>query len=555
MNMNELSVMNKPLVCPTIVGRTIELAALHTMVEEVMRGQSRIVLLSGEAGIGKSRLASETKTYAASKGLLLIEGQCFPTDRSCPYAPLLDLMRSHFASQSVTEIAKELKPFAHELAQLIPDLIPPLPDAAPMPPFAPLEPEQEKRRLFEALTRWFTGMAAKQPVLLIIEDLHWSDETSLDLLHYLARRCAASPMLIVLTYRSDEVLPSLSQFLAQLNRERLAQECSLIPLTQSEVSAMLYAIFELRRSVFTMPPLAQSDLLDALYSLTEGNPFFVEELLKSLIEAGDIFYEHGRWEHKELGELHLPRTIADAVERRTAQLSEAARQVLNLAAVAGRYFDFALLQALTVVDEAQLLRLTQGVDGGPTRRRGVGGTVCISTRTDAASRLCATPGARAQSVAPHGLPITFERLYASSIEAHLADLAFHYTLAGSWEQALYYGQRAGEQAQALYAPRAAIEHFTQALDAAHQLSLTPSVSLYRARGLAYETLGYFERARADQEPALAVGPRRFRSVRGMAGVARPGLAVGGTRLRPKWRLLPASTCPCPHPRRSGCPGP
>ncbi len=431
---------------------------------------------------------------------MLLEGQCFPADRSCPYAPLLDLLRSHFASQSISEIATELQPFAREFAQLVPDLVPPQTDAAPPPPLAP-SPEQEKRRLFEALTRWVTGLANKQPVLLIIEDLHWSDETSLDLLHYLARRCAASPMLVVLTYRSDEVDLSLRQFLAQLDRERLSQECALVPLTQSEVSAMLYAIFELRRSVFTVPPLAQGDLLDALYSLTEGNPFFIEELLKSLIEAGDIFYEHGRWEHKELGELHLPRSMRDAVEQRTAQLSEGARQALHLAAVVGRQFDFALLQALTEADEAQLLRLIKELMAAQL--------VIEESAEQFAFRHALTQQTvylqllvRERKALHRRIAETFERLYASSIEAHLADLAFHYSLAEVWEQALFYGQRAGAQAQALYAPRAAIEHFTRALDAARQLSLTPAASLHRARGLAYETLGDFERARADQETAL-----------------------------------------------------
>src|SRR5256885_2952309 len=127
--------------------------------------------------------------------------------------------------------------------------------------------------------------ATKQPALLIVEDLHWSDQTSVDFLHYLARRCPAAPLLVLLTYRSDEVYPGLSHFLAQLDRERLAQECALVPLTRSEVSAMMYAIFALRRSVFTVPPLAQGDLLDSVYTLTEGNPFFIEELLKSLIRS------------------------------------------------------------------------------------------------------------------------------------------------------------------------------------------------------------------------------------------------------------------------------
>lgn len=492
---------NKPIICPIVIGRTAELTALHLLLERAKSGKGQVVLLSGEAGIGKSRLAAEAKTYATTQGFLLLQAQCFPTDRSCPYSPLLELLRSHFASQSRTEISTELKPFAREFAQLIPDLVPPLPDSVPIPPLTPLEPEQEKRRLFEALTRWFTGLATKQPVLLIVEDLHWSDETSLEFLHYLARRCAAHPLLVLLTYRSDEVHPSLSHFLAQLDRERLTQEFALAPLTQSDVSAMLDAIFDFRRSVFMVPRFLQGELLDAMYTLTEGNPFIIEELLKSLIEAGDIYYEQGSWKRKPLSELHIPRSVQDALQQRTGHLSEGARQVLNLAAVAGRHFDFALLQELTQQDEVQLLRLIKELIAAQL--------VVEESAEQFAFRHALTQQAvyaellvRERKALHCTIAETFERLYASSVEAHLADLASHFSEAGVWEKALEYGQRAGEQAQALYAPQAATLHFSRALDAASHLSHTPPASLYRARGLAYEILGEFERARSDQETAL-----------------------------------------------------
>jgi DNA-binding CsgD family transcriptional regulator len=487
-----------PVVCPIVIGRTGELTALHLLIDRAKSGKGQVALLSGEAGIGKSRLVAEAKTYATAQGFLLLQGQCFPTDRSCPYAPLLDLLRSHLATASPKQVATEMGSLASALSPLLPDLLP-LPSDLPSLP--PLAPDQEKRRLFAALAHLFLRLMTKQPVLLIVEDLHWSDETSLDFLHYLARRCAASPLLVLLTYRSDEVHPGLRHFLAQLDRERLAQEFTLAPLTRSEVSAMLYAIFALRRSVFTVPPLAQGDLLDALYALTEGNPFFIEELLKSLIQSGDIVYEHGRWQRKELRQLHIPRSVQDAVELRTAHLSEGARQVLHLAAVAGRHFDFALLQALIQQDEAQLLPLIKELIAAQL--------VVEESAEQFAFRHALTRQAVSAQLLVHErktlhrrIAETLERLYASSIEAHLADLASHFSEAGVWEQALLYGQRAGEQAQALYAPQAAIEHFTRALDAARQLALPPPASLYRARGLAYETQGDFERARADQETAL-----------------------------------------------------
>ncbi len=490
--------LTKPVVCPILIGRTPDLAALHLLIDQAKSGKGQLALLSGEAGIGKSRLVAEAKTYAATHNFLLLQGNCFPTDLSYPYAPLLDLLRSVAASHLSPAITSDLAPFSREMYQLLPDLV-------PLPPDRPLssspDPEQQKRRLFTALAQFFTGQATKQPVLLVIEDIHWSDETSLDFLHYLARRCAASPLLILLTYRSDEVHPSLSHFLAQLDRERLAQEFALAPLTRSEVSAMLHAIFALRRSVYMVPPFVHGELLDAMYTLTEGNPFVIEELLKSLIEAGDIFYEQGRWKRKELRELHIPRSVQDAVQQRTGHLSEGARQVLHLAAVAGRHFDFALLQELTLRDEAQLLR--------PIKELIAAQLVVEESEEWFAFRHALTREAiysellaRERRSLHRTIAETLERLYASTLEAHLADLASHFSLAGAWEQALEYGQRAGEQAQALYAPQTATLHFTRALDAARHVSLTPPASLYRARGLAYETLGDFERARADQETAL-----------------------------------------------------
>src|SRR5712692_2181842 len=490
----------KPVVCPILIGRTPDLEMLQQLTDQAKSGKGQVALLSGEAGIGKSRLVAELKSSATAQGFQLLQGNCFPTDLSCPYAPLLDLLRSVFITSSTTKIASDVGPIAREFAPLLPDVVQMLPDLTVLP-LPSLDPEQEKRRLFATLAHFFLDQAEHHPLLLIVEDLHWSDETSLEFLHYLARRCSAHRLLLMLTYRSDEVQPGLSHFLAHLDRERLAQEFALAPLTRSEMSAMLHAIFDLRRSVFMVPPLAQGELLDAMYTLTEGNPFLIEELLKSLIEAGDIFDEQGRWKRKELRELHIPRSVQDAVQQRTDHLSEGARQVLNLAAVAGRHFDFALLQELTQQDEAQLLRLIKELMAAQLVVEESEERFAFRhalTREAIYSELLA----RERKTLHRTIAETFERLYASMLEAHLADLASHFSEAGAWEKALEYGRRAGEQAQALYAPQAATLHFTRALDAASHVSLTPPASLYRARGLAYETLGEFERARTDHETAL-----------------------------------------------------
>ncbi len=227
--------LNKPIICPILIGRQSELTTLHALVDRAKSAQGQIVLISGEAGIGKSRLVTEAKIYAKEQGFLLLRGNCFPTDRSYPYAPILDLLRSSQAKELLATYTTDLEPLARELALLNLDLAP-LPSDAMLPP---LEPEQEKRRLFVALTHFFMDSIAKQPILLMLEDIHWSDETSLEFLHYLARHCTAQSLLILATYRSDEAHTSLKHWLAQLDRERLNQEIALQGLTRGGSRAAL----------------------------------------------------------------------------------------------------------------------------------------------------------------------------------------------------------------------------------------------------------------------------------------------------------------------------
>src|SRR6202165_2872035 len=349
MNAMERAV-NLPLLCPKIIGRTSEFAALGLLVEQAKGGQGHIALIPGEGGIGKSRLVSELKALAAVQEFLVVQGPCFPTDLTYPYAPLLDLVRSLVASNPKASLTAAVEALAHDIFPLLPELVP----GQTIPP-SHLEPEQEKRRLFAVLATFFLHLSTQAPVLLIVEDVHWSDDTSLDFLHYLARRSASQPLLLLVTYRHEEMRPELSSWLTQLDRERLAHEVRLVPLSRNEVDTMLSAIFGERHTSFDMRRFLHGELLDVLYTLTEGNPFFVEETLTSLIAAGDIFYVQGYWNRTSRSDIHIPQSVQDAVQRRTERVGEASRYILTLAAVAGRHFDFTLLQQLTRYDEEQLL--------------------------------------------------------------------------------------------------------------------------------------------------------------------------------------------------------
>jgi len=498
--------LDKPVTCPVLIGRTHELAALYSLIDGARSGQGHAALISGEAGIGKSRLVAEAKNAALTRGFLLLQGSCFQADTSYPYAPLLDLLRAFFASYPPLSLKADQEQFMDELVRLLPDLALFFPHLVPLSLPQTLDLEQQKRRLFTILTHFFTSQAAQQPVLLIIEDVHWCDESSLEFLLHLVRHGTGQPLFFLFTYCSEETSPGLSHWLAQLDRERLALELALIHLSYTEVDDMLQAIFAAPHPVHT-------ELLGTIYTLTEGNPFFVEEMLKSLIATGELQYVDGTWERRsdksDAGSFSfVPRSVQDAVKQRADRLSIAAKQAMTLAAVAGHRFDFTLLQQVLHCDEDQLL---------PLMKELIAAQLVVEESADQFAfrhalirqAIYSELLARERRSLHATIAEALESLSASPSlrEAHLADLAYHCYEAGAWARALEYEQRIGERALALYAPRAAIEHLTHAVEAAHHLQAIPPGKVYLARGQAYETLGEFDRARSDYERALDTAHR------------------------------------------------
>lgn len=485
---------DKPFLCPVIIGRNAYLEKIKSTLGQVQSGKGQLVLLGGEAGLGKSRLAGETKQLASRLGWRTLQGNCFETDLSYPYAPLGDLLHTFLVNKPPEEISHFVGAAGSELAKLLPELATWIPGLVLTS--HRLEPEQEKRRLFQAFAQFFIRLASFQPLLIILEDLHWSDDISLEFVLYLSRRSLERPIMLLVTYRIEEIHPRLRHWLAQLDREHLAQELFLAPLTRPEAEAMVQAILELHWP-------GQAQLLDAIYTLTEGNPFFIEEMLKTLITAGTFFNSRRGWQTRARWELAIPRSLQDAVLQRFERLSEPSRHLALQAAVAGRRFDLLLLKHLTHSDEAQLLGLIKELIAAQLV---IEETAERFTFRHALTRqaIYAQLLGRERQILHQAVAETIEQLYPNSLEGYLPELAYHYYQAAQWPQALEFGRRAGERSQALYSLHEAVEYFTQALEAAHQLSVRPALHLFRARGKVYESMGEFELARKDQEEALAL---------------------------------------------------
>ena len=184
-----------------LIGRNQELNILEKALQGVSRGSGGCILLTGEAGIGKSRLIEELKRQAASEKFTILQGNCFEQSLSFPYAPWIDALRAFFAPLGAAKIKKLLGPLAPEFMKLLPELALLIPQIQPSPS---LEPQAEKYRLFEAFARFGSSLRASNPVLIILEDLHWCDALSLELVQYFVRRLQQQPLMLIGTYRSEE---------------------------------------------------------------------------------------------------------------------------------------------------------------------------------------------------------------------------------------------------------------------------------------------------------------------------------------------------------------
>lgn len=490
------------IICPTIIGRDVQRAEMLALLKRACHERGQTLLIAGEAGVGKSRLVVELAEHAREENIAILAGRAFETDSAIPCALLVELLRSYLANEPPEQIIQDLGQSAAELLKLAPELRRLLSTSHLT---LSTETEPEKRRLFEALAHCFLQPI---PTLMLIEDVHWADNTSLEFLTFLARKLAPNPFLLVITYREDEVSTPLARLLAALDRERLAVETRLSRLSKPQTEAMLRAIFAISRPV-------QEDFLDALYTLTDGNPFFIEEVLKSCVAAGDIFLVGGQWGRKLLSQLHIPRSVQLAVRQRLEQLTPSAQHLLKIAAVAGQRFDFVLLQQVSEQDELAMLVLIKELIAAQLVVEEAEDHFAFRhalTRQAVYLELLARERRTMHRIIAEVLEQRRMTLLDGGDDTQLPELASHLYAAGEWRKTWEYARLAGVRAQELYAPRAAIEHFAHALEALHHLAdqdlagLQPSDvgTLYRARGQAYETLGEFEAARSDLEQALAL---------------------------------------------------
>jgi predicted ATPase len=340
----------------SFVGREPELRVLGERLERALAGTGGLVLVAGEAGIGKTRMLGEFALTARERGALTLWGSSFEGDWHPPYGPWLEVLEDAVRSLDADRLRQALGRGAPVLARLLPELGPALGD---LPEVASLSPEEERFRLFDAVAQFLVAVARRSPVVLVLDDLHWTDRDSLQLLAYCGRFVGRGGLLLAGAYR-DAPLDfghPLVDTLAVLCRQAGYEHLGLGGLSRGEVADYL------ARTTRQPPPEA---LARAIHAETGGNPFYVRELWRHLVDERVAVQQHGRWVLTAgLGGAGVPQGVRHVVARRLARLSATAGAALHAAAALTAGFDFPILQTITgLPDEVLLGCLDEAVDAG-----------------------------------------------------------------------------------------------------------------------------------------------------------------------------------------------
>jgi DNA-binding CsgD family transcriptional regulator/tetratricopeptide (TPR) repeat protein len=473
------------------VGRQRELAFLQQRVDAARQGEGGLVFVTGEGGIGKTRLAREVRLYAQEREFLWLEGR-YLRDENILFQPWVEAIRTFLATASPNMMEKSLLPHGAVLARLVPEVAETLGKGLPLPSIGP---EEERLRLFEALAGFFTGIARQQPLVLFLDDLQWAP--SIDALHHLARSVATERLLVLGAYREAELMekPALARTFLAMNRERLFHSLPLKRLAEGEVGRMVAQ---------ALGEEASAGLAGLVYQKTEGNPFFVEEVVRYFRESEAIILGEKGWEVKDTTLAQLPYSVKSVVGERLERLGEQPRGILAWASVVGQEFSLPLLQEVTGLEEEKLLEVVdQAVAArvllpSPSLRQEAYGFADEVVRDVLYEGIGPARRRRYHLKVGQGI----EKVHVRRLEEHYDALARHFLEGNGLEKAEEYALKAGDRASSLYSWERAIGHYETALELLEELEANPGqqaevlekLALVTGLGRGKGSLGYWEKA-------------------------------------------------------------
>lgn len=485
------------------VNRDNERAELRRAVELALGGRGGLVLVCGEAGVGKSRLIQEVTAEAEARGMRVLTGHCVNMEGVEPYLPFVEILEQALLSpQSPMVLREALGESGSEIARILPSLRRVVPD---LPAPVDLPPEQARRYLWISLLEFTERATRDRPTLLVLEDLHWADESTLLLTEYLAAHVQQLPVLIAGTYRDDEVGRShpLSRMVGQLTRRRLGSRIAVQRLAEDQVGAMLGGL------AGDAPP---EELVRAIDAESEGNPFFIEEVFLHLAESGVLLDQDGRFRRDlRIDELDVPDSVRLVIGERLGRLSRTTRQVLAAGALLGRTFETAVLEHLSGLEPDALADALEEAEQA---------RLIAPDRADE-SRLVFSHELLRQTLLVEESSLRRQRLHAKAaeaiewahtddLEAYAADLAYHLARAGPRADRMRlvrYLQVAGDRAVEAAAFEDAVAHFRHAISLLPDGDAVGRGQLLERLALGLRSIGRWDEALAAMDQALLLYER------------------------------------------------
>jgi tetratricopeptide (TPR) repeat protein/KaiC/GvpD/RAD55 family RecA-like ATPase len=441
-----------------LINRIEEMKLLKEAVERAIQGEGGRVFLHGEAGIGKTRLARELRDYTHLRGMQVLYGRpstLSKTDGFTPYALWNEVIKDYLHACTSVQLFKVIGDYPAEVCKLVPEIKRKL---GPVAQSLPIRPEYERDRLFEAVSQFITNISRETPLLIVLDDLQCADESSLLLLHYIARGIHKDSLLLLGAYRDsdiDETHP-LFTILTELNRERLLQSVPLKRMSSEEISEMIMRILEQDN--------IPKEFSELVYRKTRGNPFFVEEVIRSLKEEKIIYRENDRYKIKEISSIEFPTTVKSIIKTRISRLDDECQKVLTAASFIGKDFTLETLREVMKIKKSKLLGQVEKIlKTGLFKYQSVHDEdVCSFTDIVVRDVVYEEVGPFTRRKLHGVVGQVLEKVYAKMIDEHFGELAMHFLESGDNDKALEYFLKGGEKAMTIYANGEAAYYYQSA---------------------------------------------------------------------------------------------
>ena len=438
------------------------MATLTITLNETLAGRGHVVMLAGEPGIGKTRLAQELAAQAESLGAQVLRGWCYEHAGAPSYWPFAQPIREYIKTTDANQLRSEIEAGGPAIADIVPELRDRLPG---LDQPSSVGPEQARFRLFDSLATFLKNSSQNRPMVFVMDDLHWADEASLLLLEFLAQEIAATPLMILGTYRDEEVTSRhpLAQTLGNLVRQNHFRRIQLGGLTQIEVGDFVEANFGIT---------LDENILEIVHTRTEGNPLFVSEVVRLI----DPEQSPRRLDNDMAWANIIPDGLRDAISRRLNRLSDPCIQILRSASVIGRQFNFSILRIVNAeIDaDAVLEALDEALEAKVIESLGVGSGRYQFGHALIQQALYENMSSARRINAHASIGDSLEQLHRDNLNEHAAEVAHHFAEAEAVldpGKSARYWLMAGEQALLTSAHEDALAHFERGL-AARKIALS-----------------------------------------------------------------------------------